>query len=698
MKDLRLLVLAGAMVLAGLFAQGREADAAFHLMRIHAVMGGFNGADTIQYVELRMCSSGQQFVGGHTIRFYDNTNPTPVLKATFTFPDNETNGSLGDSILIATAEYAANHIGPGGGGSGGEADFIFSDGSPGLPPANTVGSNGGDPKHPVQFTGGKVVFALNESTGCTGGNPPDSVAYGGAVPDYGTAAVALPSPSDNRALRESNISGPTNNSTDYSLAATASAAKTVAMGSLTTDLDTPRNNDRQVSQLTLDKDADGVNFPTDVCPETTAGPVDSVGCSDAQVDTDQDGVCNANAPSDGPDDCTGLPTGDLCPGTAPAAPVDSVGCSDAQVDPDNDGICSPGVPSDGPDDCQLSPADNCPTVFNPGQEDTDMDGIGDACETTDADEDGVLDPSDNCMTTANAFQGDQDGDTIGDACDPDSDGDGIPNSTDNDDDNDGVFDVAEGQCRDDVDSDGNTLVNDGCPAVGAPETGGQCTSATDSDGDGFINDGCPGATEVVGCGGDPLSPNRRPERIDGAFASTDDDADGSMNEALPAGSGGLDCDGDGWTGNQENLIYGDAPSTVSDQDPCGNNGWPMELSGNNNAVNIADLNSYLSPLRTGDNVDAHGAFNMFSHPLDDDGDTIIESGEDPDSNGGVNDPPTYNLRRWNLQLPPHDPGTQINIGDLNSLIAGGVGSGARPPMFGGQQVFFTGGGMCPWPA
>jgi hypothetical protein len=346
--------------------------------------------------------------------------------------------------------------------------------------------------------------------------------------------------------------------------------------------------------------------------------------------------------------------------------------------------------------------DNCPTVSNPGQEDGDMDGIGDVCETTDGDFDGVQDGPDNCDTAANAFQGNQDADGLGDACDPDSDADGTPNATDNDDDNDGVFDTAEGECRDDVDSaDANAFVNDGCPAVGPAESGTQCSAMmneSDSDGDGFVNDGCPGSSEVVGCGGDPLSPSRRPERIDGAFASTDDDADGSMNEALPAGSSGLDCDGDGWPGDQENLLYGNAPTTVGDQDPCGNNGWPLELTGSNNIVNIADLNSYLAPMRTGDNLDAHGAFNMYGHPLDDDGDAVIESSEDPDSDGGVNDPPTYNVRRWNLQLPPHLAATKIDIGDLNSLYTGVVGSGARPPMFNGQIAFYTSGGMCPWPA
>jgi hypothetical protein len=76
--------------------------------------------------------------------------------------------------------------------------------------------------------------------------------------------------------------------------------------------------------------------------------------------------------------------------------------------------------------------------------------------------------------------------------------------------------------------------------------------------------------------------------------------------------------------------------------------------------------------------DGHGVFNKFNHPLDDDGNTVIDAA----------------MARWNLQPPPHLATTLMNIGDLNALITGAVGSGARPPMFGGQPAFFTNGGMC----
>jgi hypothetical protein len=200
--------------------------------------------------------------------------------------------------------------------------------------------------------------------------------------------------------------------------------------------------------------------------------------------------------------------------------------------------------------------DNCPNLTNPTQADILDDG----------------------------FPGDGIGDDYGDACDADADGDGVCNAgaqgpggatctgTDPDDDGDGYSEDAESGtpvCAGNVNDDnnpidaGDTVTNDGCPAVGQAESA--CTGTVDDDGDTLVNDGCP------------------------SF--------GTYSEAqFNLGTGGMARCG---AGNAVNP----SPSWPSD---FVSGGIPLSTD----KVTILDLTSFVAPARRLDTVPGNANFNM----------------------------------------------------------------------------------------
>jgi hypothetical protein len=247
------------------------------------------------------------------------------------------------------------------------------------------------------------------------------------------------------------------------------------------------------------------------------------------------------------------------------------------------------------------------------------------------------------------------------------------------------------------DSDGDGWANpcDNCPLRANADQALPSWSIPANDPD---CDGLSGATEAY-CGANPESMNSIPERIDGAFAPTDDDGDTLIGEVLPPGAAALDCDGDGYSGapesgaplcgnraNDDGVIsagsddsvvddgcpggppqvgaYSEAQFniTLTDQDPCGMNGWPSDflaggIFGSTNRVLIDDLNSFLSPRRL-------------------------------DTNPGDQN---FNTR-WDLVPGRGIFNDWINIQDFNALLGGTT---AYPPMLGGERAL--NGPSCPWP-
>jgi hypothetical protein len=328
------------------------------------------------------------------------------------------------------------------------------------------------------------------------------------------------------------------------------------------------NGQIAVGQPCPDTDHDTIPDTLDNCP-LIANP--------DQADADGDGIGNF---------C------DACPNTAPGAAVDTNGCSQIQLDQDLDGICDPG---------KSSPllwcidSDNCPAVANHDQLDGDNDGVGNVC--------------DNCPTVANPNQAAHDSDAYGDACDPDDDNDGFVDTTESyytsdpldpnrtpevcdgiDNDLDGQIDEgydinppvngipdctdpaadtdgdmraeSSTECANNTDNDGDTKINDGCPAVGAPETTCNETNCTDADGnppwdrcdddgDTVVNDGCPTA----------------------GFANPTD----------------TDDDNDAWTDTVENWMGTDSLDACPDivQDPA----WPPDFNGDRK-VDVLDIGKF----------------------------------------------------------------------------------------------------------
>ncbi|HKQ58961.1 MAG TPA: FlgD immunoglobulin-like domain containing protein [Candidatus Eisenbacteria bacterium] len=103
MKAMRWSVLLCALGLGTLLTM--PAQASFHVMQIEQVIGGIEGNNAAQAIQLRMRSGGQNLVQQSRVKAWDATgqNPVLIIDMTTAVP----NGLAGDRVLIGTAAFQA---------------------------------------------------------------------------------------------------------------------------------------------------------------------------------------------------------------------------------------------------------------------------------------------------------------------------------------------------------------------------------------------------------------------------------------------------------------------------------------------------------------------------------------------------------------------------------------------------------------
>ncbi len=95
---------APSCVLLAVLSSAPPAEAVFHLVEIEEIMAGANGDATVQFVEIRICCTGQNNQGGNARLVFFDAGGTQIGQ--FLFPGNSLANAAKPSILVATQGYA----------------------------------------------------------------------------------------------------------------------------------------------------------------------------------------------------------------------------------------------------------------------------------------------------------------------------------------------------------------------------------------------------------------------------------------------------------------------------------------------------------------------------------------------------------------------------------------------------------------
>lgn len=268
-----------ALTLAGILLVARPVVAVNHLIAIDAVLGSWQGDDTVQFVELRLLADGQGALSdgggsrGAADLVFDDASGDPARQRVFTFTHDLMFQLSGARVLVATRALAT--------AAGGlEPDFVLP---PGMlaPRAGRVCYRVNPPQSSFQPSG--VI---------------DCVAYGKFTGDDRPFGPPTPLTPDNRSLQRTGVTG--NTVADWTTVVAPTPQRNDGAGVMLPSL----CGDGVVSQ---GEDCDGTALGGKTCASIGFAK-GTLRCTQCHLDTSKCSFCG-NGAINGSEECDGADVG-----------------------------------------------------------------------------------------------------------------------------------------------------------------------------------------------------------------------------------------------------------------------------------------------------------------------------------------------------------------------------------------------------